>query len=280
MRLLAFAGAHDNQQVALSFLRRLEDLQPRPDLFISAGDLAPEWMVTIFEALSGYDRPILYILGNHCLHYESSLLKASLGRVQELPQVHSLAKDSFEFNGWSFVGQDALTDFTDDEKDLERYHDLVARTRGLSPDRTILVTHHAPLGVFDGGWSYPLHSFRDRRGNLHAGSLALRFFSEEFRPRCHIFAHLHSDGCRHALVGETFYANVCHLERRTKDGRYGITGSFDLIDLEQMKVTLYQLGALSPRMCAQCGEVNYLVYERCINCSKGPSDLILSEDLP
>lgn len=280
MRVLAFAGAHGNRQVASAFLKRIGSIEPRPDVFVSAGDLGPGCMVDIFQGLSCLDVPILYVRGNHPLHYPSSEIEKSQYEIQRLSGVRWLGREASEIRGWHFIGQDAWTDFTDDEHDPQRYHDLLTRTEGLKAESTILITHHAPLGIFDRGSSYPAHAYTDGKGNLHAGSLALRFFAERFRPRIHIFAHLHSDGCRHGTVGGVLHANVCHLERRTRDGRYGITGSFKIIDVEKLEVTTYQLGAASPVVCPGCGRTNYIAYKRCVNCARGFSDVVAAEDLP
>jgi hypothetical protein len=115
---------------------------------------------------------------------------------------------------------------------------------------------------------------------MHAGSLAIRFFVNEFEPRIHIFAHCHSDGTRNSIVDGTYFANVCHLERRTRDGKYGVTGSFDILDTNRLRSTTYHLSRRTPGACKTCGEINYMVYSRCVNCTKGATGLINRGELP
>ena len=279
MKILAFAGTHENGKVADAFLHRIHELGLLPDAFISVGDLGPSCAAELFAAISPFRVPLLYVLGNHTLHYPDEAVDHSLATMEELGAVH-LQRDHFELGGFTFVGQDAWSDFTDDERDTRRYHELRDRTRELAGEGTILVTHHAPLGIFDSGFSYPLHAYHDREGNAHAGSLALRFFVEEFRPRIHIFAHCHSDGCRSSRLGGTLYANVCHLERRTRSGEYGVTGSFAVVDTDELDVTSYHLSPVGPSRCVSCGHVDHLVYRRCVNCTKGDDGILRAEDLP
>ncbi|MBU7004964.1 MAG: metallophosphoesterase, partial [Theionarchaea archaeon] len=69
MKILAFSGSHENPVVTSAFLERVRSLGEPPDIFVSAGDLGPKSMSTIFKTLTDLDRPILYVLGNHILHH-------------------------------------------------------------------------------------------------------------------------------------------------------------------------------------------------------------------
>jgi Icc-related predicted phosphoesterase len=278
MKILAFCGSHENEIVVDAFLDWVGRLEP-PDVFVSAGDLGPRSMERIFESLARYDKPLLYVLGNHSLHYPPNIIEDSIDAAKALPKTYRLQEESPDL-GCAVIGQDAWTDFTDDERDPHRYFDLKRRTQDLSGSPSILVTHHAPLGVFDSGHSYPLHAYVDAQGLPHAGSLALRYFVDEFSPRIHIFAHCHSDGCRHALIDGTLFVNVCHLERRTRSGRFGLSGSFVVIDTDELAITVHHLGARSPSECPQCGRTNYILYGRCVNCMKGTAGVIAHSELP
>ena len=280
LRILAFSGSHENRSVTEAFLKRVVDLGDPPDVFVSAGDLGPISSSRIFRALADRDVPILYVLGNHVLHHPTDILDMSKMEIQRLPNVHALNDSVFVHDGWTFIGQDAWTDFTDDEIDPGRYRDLIEKSKGVDPDSAVLVTHHAPLGIFDMGASYPLHSFADSNGILHAGSLAIRFYVNQFAPRIHIFAHCHADGNRSSVIDGTLFANVCHLERRSREGGYGVTGSFEVIDTDAMDATSYHLSQPAPRACPACGKVNYIRYRRCLNCTKGSTGIIAKEDLP
>jgi len=280
MRILAFSDSHENAVAVEAFLKRISSIGFVPDVFVSAGDIGPRSMVRIFQALSAMDRLILYVWGNHILHYPPSAAEECAHELAAIPHAIALTDRHVQIGAWTFVGQDAWTDFVDDPKDPERYYDLRRKTDGLLPHSTILVTHHAPLGIFDCGHSYPLRSYRDGQGLLHAGSRALRRLADEFGPRIHIFAHCHSDGSRHAMIGDTLFSNVCHLERITKSGRYGITGSFAIIDTESLAVTTYHLSCYSPRVCSGCGSRNYILYKSCVNCIRGASGLLHQDELP
>ncbi len=279
MRILAFSGTHENLGVADAFIRRIERMDSVPDLFLSAGDLGPRCSTRIFRHISRFGKPMFYVLGNHSLHYPASVVQKASEEIISLGAV-PIQQRTYETAGLNFVGQDAWTDFTDDERDPQRYQDLKKRTSCIEGASTILITHHAPLGLLDSGFSYPLHAYHDERGLAHAGSLALRLFSEQFKPRVHIFAHCHSDGGRHLVLGETLYANVCHLERRTKDGRYCVTGSFAIIDTDTGGVMAVQLGATQLSACWSCGAQHYSLYRQCVNCTKGSRDVITADRLP
>ena len=126
MKILAFSGAHGNRQVTEAFLDRVGEMEARPDIYISAGDLGPLSMLGILTNLSEHGVPVLYVHGNHILHHPGSVVELCLQKIRKLPGVHHIGDSTFEHLGWSFIGQDALTDFTDDKNDPGRYHDPVS----------------------------------------------------------------------------------------------------------------------------------------------------------
>lgn len=136
-----------------------------------------------------------------------------------------------------------------------------------------MVTHHAPLGIFDRGINYPDHSWKDKEGQLHAGSFSIRRIVEEFHPSIHIFAHSHSDGGKWKLIDSTLFVNVCHLERKTKEGKVGVNGSFMIIDTDTRNCIPHHLSRTSQQICSY-GAIHVLNYRSCFNCFGGGKEII------
>ena len=131
--------------------------------------------------------------------------------------------------------------------------------------KSILLTHHAPLGILDRRVSYPFRSWQDKDGHLHSGSFAIRQIVEKYKPSIHLLAHAHSDGGKWELYNKNLFANVCHLERITRSGKLGVNGSFMVIDTDQKLCIPHHLNKLEQEICS-CGAIHYLNYRKCINC--------------
>ena len=86
MRILAFSDSHENAVAVEAFLKRISSIDFVPDVFVSAGDIGPRSMVRILQALSAMDRPILYVWGNHILHYPPRPLRNASMNSQQSPK--------------------------------------------------------------------------------------------------------------------------------------------------------------------------------------------------
>jgi len=275
MRILTFSGLHGNRALIDIFINSLIAKGLDVDIFVCAGDIGDSIIVELFEKMLQFGKPVLYVLGNHMLldHKPGEAKKA-----QRFPNVLHLEKGSVAFDGLTFIGQDAWDHFTDEKKlDKRRYKDLLKKFSKASNGKTVLVTHHAPSGIYDRGRSYPWRSWKDDNGNFHGGSFSIRRIAEEFNPTIHIFAHCHSDGGKWKLVKSTLFVNVCHLERKTRAQEIGVNGSFMIVDTDRMICVPYHLSGTSRQTCT-CGAIHYLNYRKCINCyEKGNPVINFSE---
>jgi Icc-related predicted phosphoesterase len=262
MKILAFSDLHGNRNLIDIFVDSIIAKKLDPDIFVCAGDVGDSIGVELFKKILQFDKPIFYVLGNHELF---DCIPKEAKKAEKLHNVFRLKDEALSFDDFVFIGQDAWTDFADDKKiDILRYEDLSHKFSQTS-EESILVTHHAPSGIFDRGVSYPHHSWEDDEGYLHGGSFSIRRVVEEFNPSIHIFAHCHSDGGKWASSKETLFVNACHLERKTKDGRIGVNGSFMIIDTHSRICVPHHFGQIAPKRCA-CGAIHYLNYSRCFNC--------------
>jgi Icc-related predicted phosphoesterase len=275
MEILAFSDLHGNRELIDLFVNSVIAKRLNPDIFVCAGDIGDSIIVELLKKMLQFRKPIFYVLGNHELLLDNDPKEEK--KAERLANVFHLKDKPQFFEDFALVGQDAWTDFADDRKiDKLRYEDLLHKFRRISTDESrkdaILVTHHAPSGVFDKGISYPDHSWEDKDG-MHGGSYSIRKIVEEFKPAIHIFAHCHSDGGKWRLFGDTMFANVCHLERETRDGRIGINGSFMIIDTDKRICIPHHLSNLTKKVCT-CGAVHYLNYNRCFNCYENGRGII------
>jgi len=275
MKILAFSGLHGNKRLVDIFIKSIVAKKLHPDLFVCAGDIGDSIIVDFFTKLSRFECPILFVLGNHTLLDNRP---KEVKKAERIPYVFRLSNRPFSLNNFIFIGQDAWTHFTDNKRiDKRRYDDLMNKLSKVSGNGIILVTHHAPLGIFDRGVSYPEHSWIDDTGYYHGGSFSIRRIVEKFHPSIHIFAHCHSDGGKWKLLNNTLFVNVCHLERATRDGEIGINGSFMVIDTDASNCIPHHLSKVSPEKCT-CGAIHFLNYRKCFNCyNKGKEIIDFSE---
>ncbi len=152
-----------------------------PDVVVLAGDIhegteGVKWAKRCFT-----DLPVVYVLGNHEFYnHRMSDLVTELKREARGSRVHVLENDVFEWNGYAFLGCSLWTDFElgpaegsdamfsawrnmadyhliqKDKsggalhpRDLAKIHAqsikwLEEQMSCHTPDRTIVVTHHAP----------------------------------------------------------------------------------------------------------------------------------------
>ncbi|MDT0604319.1 metallophosphoesterase [Thalassotalea castellviae] len=108
------------------------------DLIILAGDIStagdrhhetnkfvPELycrLLDYLEELNSYNKPILFVNGNHEYYYSSNFgnLKESLSQRLEAPaysNIHLLDRSAFEYQGITFIGATLWTDFDNKNKD-------------------------------------------------------------------------------------------------------------------------------------------------------------------
>ena len=276
MKILAFSGLHGNKDLVDIFLDSIIAKKIQPDMFICVGDIGDSIIVEIFSKIMRFDKPILFVFGNHTLHDNDP---NEIEKADKLPNVIHLKGKVISINEHDFIGQDAWTNFTDNKKiDRLRFKDLSKKLNKVTLEKTILVTHHAPLGILDRGRSYPLRSLENNEGYLHGGSFAVRKIVERYKPTIHLFAHAHSDGGKWEFYNETLFVNVCHLERETRGGEIGINGSFMVIDTEKNLCIPHHLNTLIQKRCS-CGAIHYLNYRKCFNCYKRGETVIAFQKL-
>jgi Icc-related predicted phosphoesterase len=125
------------------------------------------------KILSGCDKPVLVVRGNH-----DKTAWESEGNVQNIGQ------SRVDLFGYGFVGYE-FTEFekTPDEQDKDM--PLLAK---LMQGKTILVSHAPPKGVLD---IFRVHDSTQGDKAAHIGSQALASLKRSVPPSLHLFGHVH-----------------------------------------------------------------------------------------
>ncbi len=141
------------------------------DLVISCGDLPPEYLTALREL---YDVPLLYILGNHDLRYESNPPVASVNIHQRHLVYKGIRFTGFSGSRWYNGNVNQYT-----EKEMRRFIRRLRFTLWRTKGTDIVVTHASPRYI---------HDEEDR---CHRGFLAFRKFIEKYQPSWFLHGHIH-----------------------------------------------------------------------------------------
>ena len=96
----------------------------------------------------------------------------------------------------------------------EIYNDLSALLGQIDNSKVVLVTHAPPYGILDQVKpkyrEYAVGTYGERAKEGHIGSVGLRKIVDEFKPKLHVFGHIHE--CKGVHIGEnTIFINVGSL---------------------------------------------------------------------
>jgi predicted phosphohydrolase len=194
---------------------------PPGDILVHCGDFSdrddPEEMRDFLRWFKGQSHPSkILVPGNHDSTLETILTKDFHPLDPEISSegLHILLGDQdswrlysesptspqrFHFTGspWSWIRNSKYRAFslTSEESLAERWSWILNSSRSAEPV-DVLITHVPPAGILD-----------SEKG-ISWGSSSLRALTEVYRPRLHLFGHVHACGGQTAQVGSTLYANV------------------------------------------------------------------------
>ena len=173
MRLLAFSDLHGEDE----FLDRLRQhlFKHKYDGFLIAGDIEYyEYCEELLEILEGEN--VFVVPGNMDDERIRRLLEerdvSVEGRIKRL-------------SGWKVtgVGGSLISPFhTPYQHDEEWFKMMLDKVKDEVDEKTILITHTPPYGVFDVPESLP---------NLHVGSKEVLKFIQETQPGVNVCGHIH-----------------------------------------------------------------------------------------
>lgn len=146
-------------------------LFPDIDLIISCGDLPPEYLTSL---KARYDVPLLYVLGNHDLRYESNPPVGCTTINRRLLVYKGIRITGFSGSRW-YNGN--VNQFTEREMSgfVRRLKFSIWRKKGVD-----WVITHAP----------PRH-INDEEDRCHRGFQVYRTFIEKYKPPLFLHGHIH-----------------------------------------------------------------------------------------
>jgi len=189
LRILAVSDFVDKSLTKMIEDKTLE----RPDLIISCGDLAPEYLSFLRDRL---DRPLFYIKGNHDIRYTSSNPVGCENINQRVVRFKSINILGLEGSLWYSGGLNQYTD-----KEMKRIifgmWFPIWRKGGIN----MVITHAPPRHI---------HDAEDR---CHMGFESFVKLINKRKPEYFIHGHVHKDfktlDERTTIVNSTKVINTC-----------------------------------------------------------------------
>ncbi len=177
-----------------TLIRQVEDKTlDLPDLIISCGDLAPEYLSFLRDRL---DRPLFYVKGNHDIRYSSSNPVGCNNIHARIIRFNSLNILGLEGSIWYNGGMNQYT-----EKQMKKIISRLRFAMWLRRRIDIVVTHAPPRHI---------HDAEDR---CHMGFESFASLIDRQRPKLFIHGHIHkefhSQEDRITMVGKTRVINTC-----------------------------------------------------------------------
>jgi len=200
---------------------------PDADFLLVAGDITPggsiknqtTWLSNQFDRWTKYFTvPPYVIAGNHDSVFAHMNVSSSYATYVNDSQFvlstrGSLLKGwgspwTLPFHNWSFMcKEDELRD---------KYERIPA-------DIDIVMTHGPPYGILD----------QNVYGE-HCGSIATREMLDRVKPKLHVFGHIHEQGGKTHLHGDTICANVSYVDRNYQPTN---EGQLFLWDTQTQRIT-------------------------------------------
>jgi Icc-related predicted phosphoesterase len=227
MRLTFISDTHTRH-------RHCEGDLPGGDLLIHAGDFmnsgyhkeeAMEFLMW-FNGIKGYDKKI-FIAGNHDRLFQiDEINKWEL--INQFPNLVYLEDESWNYydigtdQSLLVYGSPWQPEFYNWAFNLPRNgEELGAKWDQIPDDTDILITHGPPHGNLDvpGGQ------------HIHVGCELLRDRVEAFRPKIHVFGHIHG-GAGYYFNGHTHFINASVLDERYTYTNLPLTFEWDKLTNE------------------------------------------------
>ena len=97
MKILAFSGMHQDNELLDIFLTSIKRKDLTPDVFISAGDMGDEIHFEVFNRLSKLKKPIAFVGGNWEL--DPNVLK----KTARIPNVYHISEENLVVDDYIWV---------------------------------------------------------------------------------------------------------------------------------------------------------------------------------
>lgn len=161
------------------------------ELLLSCGDLPPEYLTAL---RARYDAPLLYVLGNHDLRYQSAPPVGCTSVDRRLIALGGKKIVGFSGSRW-YNGN--INQYT--EEQMGGFIKKLRFTLWRNPGLDVVLTHAPPRHI------------HDAEDLCHRGFRAFRTFIDKYRPRHflhgHIHAHFESDEARRTDLDSTQVIN-------------------------------------------------------------------------
>jgi Icc-related predicted phosphoesterase len=214
MRFAAASDLHGD----LSMVQRFAGTASNLDVsgIIIAGDIGPT-VEKIITNLSKLKLPIYAVLGNDDLLIEEQIL-------DQIPYALNIHGQSVDIGPCEIIGLSGCLASATSPHDEEKIYDTLKKAFSHASKPVILVSHLPPYGILD---------LATYHGTSHVGSKSVRRIIEKYHPAICICGHVHKDGGKRDLLGETEVANISALaddEVSKSQGR-----RFAILDIDENK---------------------------------------------
>lgn len=161
------------------------------ELLLSCGDLPPEYLTAL---RARYDAPLLYVLGNHDLRYQSSPPVGCTSVNRRLIVLGGKRILGFSGSRWYNGNMNQYT-----EEQMVGFIKKLRFTLWRNPGLDVVLTHAPPRHI------------HDAEDLCHRGFRCFCGFIDKYRPRLflhgHIHAHFESDEARRTILDSTQVIN-------------------------------------------------------------------------
>ncbi len=159
---------------------------------------ATQEVINISRLLKKSPIPVYGVLGNADLQYYSKFVE------WPFTQLHNKITKIENFLLVGYNGR-PLYKFEEENRnengfsEEEIYSDLLELLKKTDPEKTILVTHAPPYEILDKvKKDYAINTYGKRASGGNIGSTGLKKLFGEFKPKLHLFSHIHeSEGIVH-----------------------------------------------------------------------------------
>ena len=145
----------------------------------------------------------IFIAGNHDWWFEESLRSEIAMMIP--PEIHYLQDEALELEGLKFWGTPQTPRFMDWAFNRDRGPEIARYYKHIPLDTDILISHGPPFGILD-----------NAAANHHVGCEELLKKVKKMNPKLHVFGHIHEDGGRQEVKGETTFVNASVLNEHYK----------------------------------------------------------------
>lgn len=202
---------------------------PDGDVLIHTGDYSPRGtqadaiaFLKWFESQPHQHR--LWVEGNHDAYAERHPTEFAALAKEHAPSCHRLFDSGVEIEGIKFFGSPFTPTFMNWSFMANRGEQIRQHWNLIPDDTQILVTHGPAYGHLDLVPAEYVQNGRDRHQGCH--DLREVIDTRLKQLKCHLFSHLHSQGCQTEVVDGVTFANAAVVGED-----YRVRGQIQVIDI-------------------------------------------------